>query len=89
MFERARPPQFLFVQISVADAAYAKKKLQNEAGTAQTLEKKSLTTMAIQLENILEDIAKERVLHLKNAGATEHSRRNKLTVHESRYIFIV
>lgn len=41
MFARARPPNSLFRQISVADAAFVKKaKLQNEAETAQTLEKK-------------------------------------------------
>lgn len=128
MFARARPPNSLFRQISVADAAYVKKaKLQNEAETAQTLEKKrqaqthikwklvkkkafkiiknaqntgrkSLTKMAIQLDKILADIAKEKVLHPNNAGATKQEqdeawarigRLNKLTVHESRSIFIV
>ncbi|XP_034479970.1 mucin-5AC [Drosophila innubila] len=54
--------------------------------------------MAIQLDKILADIAKEKALHPNNAGATKQEqddawarigRLNKLTVHESRSIFIV
>ncbi|XP_017066586.1 uncharacterized protein LOC108104813 [Drosophila eugracilis] len=54
--------------------------------------------MAIQLDKILQDIAKEKVLHPNNGGATKQEqeeawarigRLNKLSVHESRSIFIV
>lgn len=54
-------------------------KLQNEAEDFEiikTASQKSLNKMAIELENILEDIAKERVLHLvllNTAGAITHS----------------
>ncbi|XP_017012151.2 uncharacterized protein Map60 [Drosophila takahashii] len=54
--------------------------------------------MAIQLDKILQDIAKEKVLHPNNGGASKQEqeeawarigRLNKLSVHESRSIFIV
>ncbi|XP_033254533.1 uncharacterized protein LOC117194007 [Drosophila miranda] len=54
--------------------------------------------MAIQLDKILADIAKEKALHPNNGGATKQEqedawgrigRLNKLSVHESRSIFIV
>ncbi|KRG05428.1 cell wall protein DAN4 isoform X2 [Drosophila mojavensis] len=54
--------------------------------------------MAIQLDKILADIAKEKALHPNNTSATKQEqddawarigRLNKLTVHESRSIFIV
>ncbi|XP_030554721.1 WW domain-containing adapter protein with coiled-coil [Drosophila novamexicana] len=54
--------------------------------------------MAIQLDKILADISKEKALHPNNASATKQEqddawarigRLNKLTVHESRSIFIV
>ncbi|XP_062132826.1 uncharacterized protein LOC133843335 [Drosophila sulfurigaster albostrigata] len=54
--------------------------------------------MAIQLDKILADIAKEKALHPNNPGSTKQEqdeawarigRLNKLTVHESRSIFIV
>ncbi|XP_034141366.1 uncharacterized protein LOC117592020 isoform X2 [Drosophila guanche] len=54
--------------------------------------------MAIQLDKILADIAKEKAVHPNNGGATKQEqedawgrigRLNKLSVHESRSIFIV
>ncbi|XP_016928736.2 uncharacterized protein Map60 [Drosophila suzukii] len=54
--------------------------------------------MAIQLDKILQDIAKEKALHPNNGGASKQEqeeawarigRLNKLSVHESRSIFIV
>ncbi|XP_016973945.1 proton channel OtopLc [Drosophila rhopaloa] len=54
--------------------------------------------MAIQLDKILQDIAKEKVLHPNNGGSSKQEqeeawarigRLNKLSVHESRSIFIV
>lgn len=65
---------------------------------AQNAGRKSLTKMAIQLDKILADIAKEKALHPNNTSATKQEqddawarigRLNKLTVHESRSIFIV
>ncbi|XP_017105994.1 uncharacterized protein Map60 [Drosophila bipectinata] len=54
--------------------------------------------MAIQLDKILADIAKEKALHPNNGGSTKQEqeeawarigRLNKLSVHETRSIFIV
>ncbi|XP_017045075.1 uncharacterized protein LOC108090754 [Drosophila ficusphila] len=54
--------------------------------------------MTIQLDKILQDIAKEKALHPNNGGASKQEqeeawarigRLNKLSVHESRSIFIV
>ncbi|XP_068144756.1 uncharacterized protein Map60 [Drosophila tropicalis] len=58
-----------------------------------------MTKMAIQLDKILADIAKEKALHPNNGGSASKQeqdeawqrigRLNKLSVHESRSIFIV
>lgn len=60
--------------------------------------RKTLTKMAIQLDKILADIAKEKALHPNNGGSSKQEqeeawarigRLNKLSVHETRSIFIV
>lgn len=81
MFTRARPPNSFSPKSALQTSNMQKKqaKLQNEAEDFEiikTASQKSLNKMAIELENILEDIAKERVLHLvllNTAGAITHS----------------
>jgi len=90
--EQKPSDKYYFVARGVNKTAF--KILKN----AQPAGRKSLTKMAIQLDKILQDIAKEKALHPNNGGASKQEqeeawarigRLNKLSVHESRSIFIV